>query len=108
VRATVNSPPACRRRFNEFDARLDAKESKWSNRFDPMRQQYMETFDAIYQRRAVKHYDPDHRLTDDEIKKSNDRNRLGWIQTKLHDIFPPLRPRFIARGLLAVFVCSAA
>ena len=29
----------------------------------------MEAFDAIYQRRAVKHYDPDHEFTDDEIKK---------------------------------------
>ncbi len=29
----------------------------------------METFDAIYQRRAVKHYDPAHELTDDEIKQ---------------------------------------
>lgn len=29
----------------------------------------MDTFDAIYQRRAVKHYDPDHRLTEDEITK---------------------------------------
>lgn len=29
----------------------------------------METFDAIYQRRAVKHYDPEHELTDDEINK---------------------------------------
>ena len=29
----------------------------------------MDTFDAIYQRRAVKHYDPQHELTDDEIRK---------------------------------------
>ena len=29
----------------------------------------MNTFDSIYQRRAVKHFDPDHRLTDDEEKK---------------------------------------
>lgn len=29
----------------------------------------METFDAIYQRRAVKHYDPEHELTDAEIQK---------------------------------------
>ena len=29
----------------------------------------MDTFDAIYQRRAVKHYDPEHEFTDDEIKK---------------------------------------
>ncbi len=29
----------------------------------------MDTFDAIYQRRAVKHYDPEHKLTDDEIQK---------------------------------------
>ncbi len=29
----------------------------------------METFDAIYQRRAVKHYNPEHQLTDDEIRK---------------------------------------
>jgi nitroreductase len=29
----------------------------------------VDTFDAIYQRRAVKHYDPDHELNDDEIGK---------------------------------------
>ena len=29
----------------------------------------MDTFDAIYQRRAVKHYDPSHELSDDEIRK---------------------------------------
>ena len=29
----------------------------------------MDTFDAIYQRRAVKHYDATHRLSDDEIAK---------------------------------------
>ena len=29
----------------------------------------MDTFDAIYQRRAVKHYDPEHEFADDEIKK---------------------------------------
>lgn len=29
----------------------------------------METFDAIYQRRAVKQFDPEHRLTDDEVTK---------------------------------------
>ena len=29
----------------------------------------MDTFDAIYQRRAVKHYDPEHELSDDEIQK---------------------------------------
>ena len=29
----------------------------------------MDTFDAIYQRRAVKHYDPEHELTDDELRK---------------------------------------
>ena len=29
----------------------------------------MDTFDAIYQRRAVKHYDPEHEFSDDEIKK---------------------------------------
>jgi len=29
----------------------------------------MDTFDAIYQRRAVKHYDPAHRLTEDEVEK---------------------------------------
>jgi len=28
----------------------------------------METKDAIYTRRAVKHFDPDHRFTDDEIR----------------------------------------
>ncbi|TCS71709.1 nitroreductase [Sulfuritortus calidifontis] len=29
----------------------------------------MDTFDAIYQRRAVKHFDPTHRLTPDEEKR---------------------------------------
>ncbi|UCC30130.1 MAG: nitroreductase family protein [Phycisphaerales bacterium] len=29
----------------------------------------MNTFDAIYQRRAVKHYDPDHRFTKDEVTR---------------------------------------
>ena len=29
----------------------------------------MDTFEAIYGRRAVKHYDPEHQLTDDEIRK---------------------------------------
>ena len=29
----------------------------------------MDTFDAISQRRSVKHYDPEHRLTEDEITK---------------------------------------
>ena len=29
----------------------------------------MDTFDAIYQRRAVKHYDPQHEFTDNEIDK---------------------------------------
>ncbi len=29
----------------------------------------MDTFDAIYQRRAVKHFDPEHRLTDEEVNK---------------------------------------
>ena len=29
----------------------------------------MDTIDAIYQRRAVKQYDPEHRLTEDEIQK---------------------------------------
>lgn len=29
----------------------------------------MDTFDAIYQRRAVKHYDPEHRLTPEEETK---------------------------------------
>ena len=29
----------------------------------------MDTFDAIYKRRAVKAYDPEHRLTDEEIEK---------------------------------------
>jgi nitroreductase len=29
----------------------------------------MDVFDAIYQRRAVKSYDPEHRLTDEEIEK---------------------------------------
>ena len=29
----------------------------------------MEFFDAVYQRRAIKHFDPEHRLTDEEIDK---------------------------------------
>jgi len=29
----------------------------------------MDTFDAIYQRRAVKHYDPEHRFSDEELHK---------------------------------------
>lgn len=29
----------------------------------------METFDAIYQRRSIKHYDPEHRLTEEELTK---------------------------------------
>ena len=29
----------------------------------------MDTFDAIYQRRAVKHFDPDHKLSADEVTK---------------------------------------
>ena len=29
----------------------------------------MDTFDSIYQRRAVKHYDPEHKLSDDELRK---------------------------------------
>ena len=29
----------------------------------------MDTFEASYQRRAVKHYDPQYELTDDEIQK---------------------------------------
>ena len=29
----------------------------------------MDTFDAIYQRRAVKHYDPEHEFNADEIQK---------------------------------------
>jgi nitroreductase len=29
----------------------------------------METFDAIYGRRAVKHYDPQHEMTEDEVRK---------------------------------------
>ena len=29
----------------------------------------MDTFDAIKERRAVKHYDPNHRLTDDEVSQ---------------------------------------
>ncbi len=29
----------------------------------------MQTFEAIYQRRAVKHYDPAHEMTDDEIQR---------------------------------------
>ena len=32
----------------------------------------MDVFDAIYQRRAVKHYDPHHRLTEDEMNRLMD------------------------------------
>ena len=31
--------------------------------------QHMDTFDAIKQRRSVKHYDPNHKFTDEEIEK---------------------------------------
>ncbi len=31
--------------------------------------QYMDTFDAIKQRRSVKHYDPNHKFSDEEIEK---------------------------------------
>ncbi len=31
--------------------------------------QYMDTFDAIKQRRSVKHYDPHHKFSDEEIEK---------------------------------------
>jgi nitroreductase len=30
---------------------------------------HMDTFEAVYQRRAVKHYDPEHELSNDEIQK---------------------------------------
>jgi nitroreductase len=29
----------------------------------------LDTFDAIYQRRAVKHYDPDHRMPEQDVRK---------------------------------------
>lgn len=29
----------------------------------------MDTFEAIYQRRSIKHFDPDHEMSDDEVKK---------------------------------------
>lgn len=29
----------------------------------------MDTFEAIYARRAVKHYDPDYEMSDDEVRK---------------------------------------
>ena len=29
----------------------------------------MGTFDAIYGRQAVKHYDPEHELTEDEVRR---------------------------------------
>ncbi|MHC4879669.1 MAG: nitroreductase family protein [Planctomycetota bacterium] len=32
----------------------------------------MDTLEAIYQRRSVKHYDPEHELTDDEVSKLMD------------------------------------
>lgn len=32
----------------------------------------MDTFDAIYQRRSIKHYDPAHRMTEEEIQKLMD------------------------------------
>lgn len=34
-----------------------------------LKENSVDTFEAIYQRRAVKHYDPQHELTDDEIQK---------------------------------------
>ncbi|TWT31872.1 nitroreductase family protein [Blastopirellula retiformator] len=32
----------------------------------------MDTFDAIYQRRSIKHYDPTHEMSDEEIRKLMD------------------------------------
>lgn len=29
----------------------------------------MDTFDAIYQRRSIKHFDPDHQMPDEDVKK---------------------------------------
>ena len=36
-----------------------------------VQKQFMDTFDAIYQRRAVKHYDPNHEMTDEEVALLN-------------------------------------
>ena len=47
-----------------------------ADRFDP--EAFYQTFEAIYQRRAVKAFDPDHRLSADEERKLLlDRARTG-------------------------------
>ena len=64
----------------------------------------MDTFDAIYQRRAVKHFDPDHRLSDDEISKLLEAtiqaptsfNIQHWRFVLLRD--PDVRARVRAAG----------
>ncbi|MEQ8769795.1 MAG: nitroreductase family protein [Phycisphaerales bacterium] len=64
----------------------------------------MDTFDAIYTRRSVKHFDPDHRLTAEEEKKILDAaiqsptsfNIQHWRFVILRD--PELRKRIRAAG----------
>ena len=62
----------------------------------------MDTFDAIYQRRCVKHFDPDHRLTNEEerhlleaaIQSPFSFNIQHWRFVMLHE--PDLRRRIRA------------
>ena len=53
----------------------------------------MDTFEAVYQRRAVKHYDREHELSDDEIRKLMEAaiqsptsfNMQNWRFVLVHD-----------------------
>ena len=64
----------------------------------------MDTFDAIYQRRSVKHYDPQHRLTEEEITKLMEAaiqsptsfNMQNWRFVLVTD--PELRKQIRAAG----------
>ncbi len=64
----------------------------------------MDTFDAIYQRRAVKHYDPKHRLAEAEINKLTEAaiqsptsfNMQNWRFVLVTD--PELRKQIRAAG----------
>ncbi|MDF1701789.1 MAG: nitroreductase family protein [Planctomycetota bacterium] len=64
----------------------------------------MDTFDAIYQRRAVKHFDPDHKLSADEVTKLLEAtvqaptsfNIQHWRFVNLQD--PEVRARIRAVG----------
>ena len=64
----------------------------------------MDTFDAIYQRRAVKHFDPDHKLSAEEVTKLLEAtvqaptsfNIQHWRFVNLQD--PEVRARIRAVG----------